>query len=329
MGARLPARHSGEPHIVWIVDWTDREQADFVAAFTEMGVEPCIIRSRPTGATVGTKWHHLYSYPAYLKLAVRAMTSRADVVVAWQPLAAMLLAYVPRRPALIAIEPVIVEHDRRLLGRFTRRAVKRIDRLVMCSEGVAARLIATGLAPEQVVVIRRGVTPVESREGPGDDYLLAGGREHRDWITLREAASGVDLPVRLGAPNAPPEGGSLELLPPLNRMDYVEQLRHARALIVPLKDDTRGAGLLAILEAYSYGVPVIASRNIATVDYVIDGAGVLVEPADVDGLRGAMREMSRPEIATTASAAATALAHSELSLVHFVRRVQELARQLG
>ena len=320
---------SGRPRIVWVVDWTDREHDDFLSAVDALGLDVRVIRSRPTGRTVGTKWHRRYSYPTYISLAFRAMLARADVLVAWQPIIGSLLAYVPFRPPIVAIEPVVVDHDRRLVGRYSLRALKRIECLVMCADGDAERLVDKGFPPDHLAVVIRGIAPRCDRNGPGQNYFLAGGREHRDWACLREAAAGAALPVRLGAPNSPSEGGSLQLLAPLNQADYIEQLRHARALVVPLKDNSRGAGLLTVLEAYSYGVPVIASRNIATVDYVVDGAGVLVDPGDPDALRRAMCDMSRPDTAAAASTAASAVLRSKFSLVDFVRSVHELARRLA
>jgi glycosyltransferase involved in cell wall biosynthesis len=48
----------------------------------------------------------------------------------------------------------------------------------------------------------------------------------------------------------------------------------------------------SILEAFAAGLPVIASR-IGGIPEIVDGtAGILVEPGDVDGLRGAMRRLA-------------------------------------
>ena len=236
---RVAPRRGRPPRIVWLVDWSDLEQTDFVAAFAELGYEQKIIRSRHTGLTVGTRWHRLYSYPAYVYLALRALLARADVVVAWQPIVASVLGYLPFRPPVVAIEPVLVENDRRLVSRFSLRALRRIERLVLCTQGLADRFLDRDFSTDRVLVIERGVPFRNARNGPGCEYLFAGGREHRDWIALREAAAGIELPVRLGAPNSPADGGSLQLLPTLSRVDYVEQLRGARALVVPLKDNTR------------------------------------------------------------------------------------------
>ncbi len=305
-----------------------REHDDFVKAVAELGIDIEVVRSRPTGRTGGTKWHRLFSYPAHASLAVRALWARADVLVAWQPIVGAVLAHVPFRPPIVAIEPVVVDNDRRMVGRFSMRAFQQIECLVMCSDGDADRLIDKGFSPERVVAVVRGIAPRCARNGPGDAYFLAGGREHRDWLCLREAAVDAGLPVRLGAPNSPSEGGALELLPALDQAEYVEQLRHARALVVPLKDNSRGAGLLMVLEAYSYGVPVIVSRNVATVDYVVDGAGVLVAPGDADALRRSMWEMSHPAAATAAWPAATDLVRDKFSFARFVQSVHDLALRL-
>jgi glycosyltransferase involved in cell wall biosynthesis len=235
---------------------------------------------------------------------------------------------VPFRAPIVAIEPVLVENDTRRVGRVTLGALKRIECIVCCSEGVAERFVKMGFSPNRVAVVDRGVVSQPGRDGPGQAYLLAGGREHRDWVTLRDAAAGVELPVRLGAPNPPADHGALEVLPVLSHADYLEQLRSARALVIPLKDESRNAGLHALLEAFAHGVPVIASRNIATTDYIAEGAGVLVEAGDVDELREAMQRLSDPDVAAAASSAATELVRKRYSLTRFVQRVHELALRL-
>lgn len=48
-----------------------------------------------------------------------------------------------------------------------------------------------------------------------------------------------------------------------------------------------------VIEAMASGVPVIASRSGALPD-VVDGAGILVDPGSVDGLRDAMAEVAEP-----------------------------------
>lgn len=319
---------NAKPRIVWLVDWRDSEDAGFADAFSEIGDAPRVIRSRPTGPTVGTRRHRFYSYPAYVSLATRGLAARPDVLVTWQPLVAALLALVPFRPPIVAIEPVLVENDRRLMGRFTQWALKRVECVVCCSEGVAERFAKMGFSQDRLAVVDRGVVLQAVRQGPGDDYLLAGGREHRDWVTLREAAASVDLPVRLGAPNPPADHGKLEVLPVLSHAEYLEQLRSARALVIPLKDGSRAAGLHALLEALAHGVPVIASHNMATTDYITDGTGILVDAGDVDELRDAMKRISDPEFAASASAAATELVRKRYSLTRFVQRVHDLALQL-
>lgn len=323
----MAARRS--TRVVWLADWTDREQEDFDGAMARLGTCVRVIRSRPTGQTVGTRWHRLNSYPAYVSLALRALVARPDVVIAWQPIVGALLAYVPGRPRIIAIEPVIVRNDRRLVGRFLRRSLKRVERVVMSSSGLAEHLKHAGFATDRVAVVPRGIVSRHKRNGAGDSYFLAGGREHRDWLSLREAAAATSLPIKLGAPNAPADGGHLRLLPTLSQTDYIEQLRRSRALIVPLKDNRRGAGLLSILEAYSHGVPVIASRNIATEDYVVDGAGVLVDPGDVEGLKRAIADYSDPNVAAAASAAASRVLETTFSLDRFLSAVHTIAEDVG
>ncbi|MEO5842099.1 MAG: glycosyltransferase [Acidimicrobiales bacterium] len=318
-----------EPKIVWLVDWTDTEQSDFEAACAELGIKPRFIRSHRTGITYGRWYHRFNTYPAYLYLAARGWLSRADVLVVIQSIACIPLVLMPRHPKLVAWEPVLRENDKGKLQAIFRWALRRVDLIVPTTEAQAEKVRSLGFRREQVVGVRMGIVPKTPRNGPGEAYMLGGGREHRDWNTLREAAKGLDIPVKLGAPNPPSVTEPLEILPTLSHEDYVTVMKNARALIVPLIDSTRNAGPHAIIQAYAFGVPVITTRNPATEEYIGGGAGVLVDAGDVGQLHEAMKRLSDPVEAERASRDAYAYVSNELSLAHFVGRVYELATEVA
>jgi glycosyltransferase involved in cell wall biosynthesis len=160
-------------------------------------------------------------------------------------------------------------------------------------------------------------------EAPPGEYLLAAGREHRDWSTLAAAARGLDVEIRVAGPAAvePP----LRALGSLPRERFLELLRDARALVVPLARDDVTAGQLAVLDAFSVGRPVVATRAQGTEDYVADELGLLVPPRDPEALRAGLARMAAPGVAEAMGAAALAAARGPLSLTRFVRDVAALA----
>jgi glycosyltransferase involved in cell wall biosynthesis len=301
---------------VWLADWSDGEDADFRAAWAEAGIDVHVIRSASLGETVGTRFHRARSWPAYAGLAVRGLaTARGRPVVAWQPLAGALAGLLrPRgRPPLVLLNPLLDPSGGRL-HTLLLVGTRRADRVVLFTRRgleVAAEL---GVARERLAFLPLGVRARVERPDPPGDYLLAAGREQRDWATLAEAARGLDVEIRVAGPATvePP----LRALGDLPRERFLEFLRRSRALVVPLARDDRTAGQLAVLDAFSVGRAVVATRAQGTEDYVTEGRGLLVPPGDPDALRTAMAEASAD--AARMGAAALDAALGPLSLTRFV-----------
>lgn len=72
------------------------------------------------------------------------------------------------------------------------------------------------------------------------------------------------------------------------RVEFVEELRHADAFLLPSETESFG---VAALEALSAGIPVFAYRVGGLPEVVVDGVGRLVEPFDVDALARAVVEV--------------------------------------
>jgi len=123
-----------------------------------------------------------------------------------------------------------------------------------------------------------------------DGYLFCGGRTLRDYPTLVNVILNTDQPWKIVA-------GTEDLLnidlPPrvtvdreINRSRYLELLQGARIVILPLLPTERATGQVVLLEAMSYGKPVITTRAPGTVDIIRNKVnGYLVEPRDADAIR--------------------------------------------
>jgi glycogen(starch) synthase len=80
----------------------------------------------------------------------------------------------------------------------------------------------------------------------------------------------------------------------INRARYLELLRGARIVVLPLLPTERATGQVVLLEAMSYGKPVITTRAPGTIDIVQHGInGFLVEPGDVNAINQLLDELIR------------------------------------
>lgn len=158
-----------------------------------------------------------------------------------------------------------------------------------------------GVAPEKVYVTPwpHTLTPDEL-EAPRDGAVFAGGDSLRDYGPLVEAAREVDAEIVIATRN--PEYAGRSDLPanvragPLSHEQYVEQLRHASVVVVPMQStEERGAGQTTYCNALAMGKLVIVTDTLAVRDYVEDGVtGLIVPPGDAGAMREALRWATDP-----------------------------------
>lgn len=279
---------------------------------------PDRIRERPA---------YLALVPSYvaagsLAAARLARTGRFDAVHAFWPLphgifglAAKAAAGTPLVSTFFGVELTWLESDLPFLRPLLRRIVRRSDAVTAISSYTAAKLAAAvpGVRP---AVIPFGAA-TESRGTPGTPcdpeaafQLLFVGRlvERKGVAVLLEAMARLPADVQLAIVGDGPEGAALRRQ--AQRLDledrvvfagYIDQEALERrfaccdALVLPAifdaKGDTEGLGVV-LLEAMSYGKPVIASRAGGIVDIVRDGRnGLLVPPGDADTLARAIASL--------------------------------------
>lgn len=118
-----------------------------------------------------------------------------------------------------------------------------------------------------------------------DGYLLCAGRTLRDYDTLTRIIRASQQPWHVVAGRDDLRGNALAAHVTVHReiarRDYLDILRGARIVVLPLLDTERSTGQVVLLEAMSYGKPVITTRSPGTIDLVRDGEnGFLVAPGD-------------------------------------------------
>jgi glycosyltransferase involved in cell wall biosynthesis len=154
-----------------------------------------------------------------------------------------------------------------------------------------------GQPPETVTVVydkvdHRFFRPMSQAAG---DYILAVGRERRDYRTLLAAVDGTGLKLiivasslwagrrRMKVEDVPERVTILRYIP---HVDLRELYANARLVVTPLFDVPYAAGVNATLEAMAMGKPHIVTRTAGICDYVVDEeTGVYAPPEDALALR--------------------------------------------
>ncbi|MDQ8188862.1 glycosyltransferase [Roseibacillus persicicus] len=183
--------------------------------------------------------------------------------------------------------------------------------IVAVSDHVKAQLLAGGAPVEKIRTIRIGtdVPEVQCHESERDGILFVGRLVEKKGIyDLLDAITKlqVEEPPLLRVVGEGPELSALKEVAEQNNvkvewlgfmpMDSVKaEMRRALMLVVPSKTSRNGdqEGLPTVIpEAFSNGLPVVATRHAGIPEAVLDGeTGLLVEEGDSDALAGAISKL--------------------------------------
>jgi glycosyltransferase involved in cell wall biosynthesis len=189
---------------------------------------------------------------------------------------------------------------RSMVARRRRLFHDNVTLFLALSEFAKSRLVEAGFSDERIVVLRNMVA---ASPGPADptqgSYAAFAGRmsQEKGLHSLLQAASDYpECSVQLAGDgplmehfqkNAP---AHVKLNGQLNAEQMFDFYRGARFAVVP--SITYEMCPLVILEAFSHGVPVIASRLGAQREMVDDGVnGLLFEPGNANDLRDKMKRL--------------------------------------
>jgi glycosyltransferase involved in cell wall biosynthesis len=135
------------------------------------------------------------------------------------------------------------------------------------------------------------------------EYVLACGRESRDYPTLAKAAAGLDLRFHVVASGWAPHAGfdpatgieTRENIVVRARLSYRElrdAYARARFVVVPLDRVTYAAGVTSICEGMAMGKAIVVTASPGILDYVKPEISGLLAPAgDAGALREAIRSL--------------------------------------
>ena len=284
----------------------------------------------------------LLNHPFLVSLRLLQRRSRHTVVVTSGSQVALLYGLLCRLLAL-SQKQIVVQlylNERRgllrVLDPLTRMVLRRAWGVIVNSRGEIELLAGRfGVPPERVrfVYYHTNIVEPELVEGrPGS--VFAGGRNFRDYETLVEALRGLDLDAvivcgrdHLLAGGTPDRVRIRREIP---YADYLEELRQASIVVVPLSTEIVPAGQVAILEAMALGKPVITARGIGTVDYVHDGIdGLLYTKGDAADLRRCIVQLAEDSsLRSRMGAAALASVQANLTFDRHVEATIAALRSL-
>lgn len=111
------------------------------------------------------------------------------------------------------------------------------------------------------------------------DYILSAGKQFRDYATLVKAIRGTGCRLIIVSDQKSMEGletsEEVKVVYNISKKEYFDLLVKSKFVVVPLYNDFGSCGQIAILEAMSYGKPVITARVTGSMDYIEDGSSGL------------------------------------------------------
>ena len=199
-----------------------------------------------------------------------------------------------------------------LASRFAGAVGKRVDRVVCCSNYVAACLSETLLDAKKIVAVHYGIeSPSTSSERIQSQTIRLGivgqvlpRKQHLLLIKALERlkARSLEFPFSLkiiGKKEGPYAQDVDELVEQLNLREVVEWVgfrsvrddiyRDLDIVVAAATDEPFG---LTVIEAGAYGLPVVAARSGGFPELVIDGTtGLLFDAGDVASLAAALEKL--------------------------------------
>ncbi|GGY55105.1 glycosyltransferase family 4 protein [Pseudoduganella albidiflava] len=215
---------------------------------------------------------------------------------------APLRALFSRRTQIVLLGFILTPRQHPLLNRlrllYFRFVMSFVDKVICHSKKERERyseLFANGRT--EVFYIPHG-THIYGREelpeASNSPYILTAGRSGRDYGTLFDAVAGLPIELHVVCDNDKPLAGlaippNVKVLRNCYDGDYVDQLKNARFVVVPLGVADISAGQMVLLQAMAFNKATVITRTLTVEDYVSDGnEAVLVPQGDAAAMRAAI-----------------------------------------
>lgn len=215
-------------------------------------------------------------------------------------------------------------------------ALSRCDCVITnCSAEIAAYSAFLGLPPERFRFLPWPSNLPVLPDAPDDGYVFAAGRSFRDWPVLFAAARAIPeatfvIVAEAGAIAGLDKPANVRLHCDIPREQYLDLLKGARVVVVPLFPTVRSTGQATILEAMSLGKPIVTARTPGVIDYIRDGQnGLFYEPADNQSLADRLtRLLTDPDLRQKLSQGGMRSVQTQFNKVRYARKMIRLLRNL-
>ncbi len=288
----------------------DAADSPFGHALRDLKVEHCIFSDRISLRYHYRIWLLLVGWPKLglfaLKSAWRSLVQsspRPDAVVVGSHMEALIFALarrmlLRRKPRIYLLGFIYTRRENILLDRLRRiyfhSIFSLIDGIICFSELEITRykMLFPG-AQELFKYIPYGLyihgyeenttrcgNPIDP-----DAHVFSAGRSGRDYQTLFEVFNRIDHPLHVicdseaalaGCINTP----NITVLRNCYDDCYVEELRHASIVVIPLAVENISAGQMVLVQAMAYCKPMVVTQTPTIEDYLIDGTNALLIPRD-------------------------------------------------
>lgn len=223
----------------------------------------------------------------------------------------------------------------RILFRLERRALKAAAAIVAWSDWTADALRREyDLDDSKISTLHPGIDAawwekaVERRSTAKTEplrVLFVGNDVERKGLPLLTAAIArpdlnAVLDVVSGDPVEPTDGVRVHRGIEAHSEELRARYADADVFVLPTRAD---AVPWAVLEAMASGLPVVASR-VGAVGELLDGAGITIEPGDVEQLAGALRRLADPELRRRLGAAGVERVHERYDRARQLPRLLEV-----
>lgn len=139
--------------------------------------------------------------------------------------------------------------------------------------------------------------PVAENASDREAYIMSAGRSGRDYATLFKAVAGLPIELHVVCDNRQALfgveiPGNVKVLSNCYDGAYVDQLKHAEMVVIPLAVGDISAGQMVLIQAMAFAKPTIITRTVTVEDYVANEVeSLLVPPGDVAALRDAIARL--------------------------------------
>ncbi|MCI8346283.1 MAG: glycosyltransferase family 4 protein [Clostridia bacterium] len=273
---------------VVLIDYEETDRWEF-----KRGLEDTTKVDWEIKSMVANKYHKGYRniirYAIYLYFPLKYVFKIKEYknIIAWQQFFGLILSgylklfHIPQSVVgNIYIMEMIYKPKKGFIGKLykafvkyaiTSKYIKKIFVFSANEKNMYSKLFA--LPCEKFEILQLGIADnyeaVKDRISD-DGYYLSPGRSNRDWDFLVDA---WDPSIELRIVCDDYKGGmkpGVDVLKECYKEDYLEQLLHCHAIIIPLMNQNISSGQLVILQGKMLGKPVIVTDNYTVREYLND-----------------------------------------------------------